>query len=67
MSMMYVRNLVDLHLKYYSDHHDVDEEFKTITDYGGYWLEQSMVGVTDRNMYDPTTTSASNVASNAKI
>ena len=62
MSMMYVRNLVDLHLKYYTDWHDVDEEFKTITDYGGYWLEQSMVGVMDRNMYDPTTTSASNVA-----
>ena len=52
MSMMYTRNLVGLHLKYYTDLHDVDEELRTISVHGGYWNEGEFVGVTRRHMYD---------------
>lgn len=49
MSMMYVRNLVDLHLKYYTDNHDVDEDARTINGYGGHYDAKNTVGVMDRN------------------
>ena len=38
MSMMYIRNLVDLHLKYYTDAHDVDEDLRTISFHGGMFI-----------------------------
>lgn len=37
MSMMYILNLVGLHLKYYTDWHAVDENETTIANYGGCW------------------------------
>lgn len=55
MSMMYARNLVDLHLKYYSDHHDVDEDMKAITAQGGDWGDDIRVGAARRTMNDTPT------------
>ena len=49
MSMMYTRNLVGLHLKYYTDFHDVDEDNRTINGYGGHYDAKNTVGVMDRN------------------
>ena len=49
MSMMYILNLVDLHLKYYTDYHDVNEDVRTITSYGGHYNAENTVGVMDRN------------------
>jgi len=51
MSMMYVRNLVDLHLKYYTDHHDVDEETRTIAHCGNFWARESHAGIAHRDLY----------------
>ena len=57
MSMMYVRNLVDLHLKYYTDYHDVDENDITIPIYGGYWCDKTVGGVAGRGTaFNPTNT-----------
>ena len=36
MSMMYIRNLVGLHLKYYTDTHDVDEGMRAMTIHGDH-------------------------------
>ena len=52
MSMMYVRNLVDLHLKYYTDYHDVDEDLRTLVPQGGSWWEHVGIGVAFRRMID---------------
>lgn len=55
MSMMYVRNLVDLHLKYYTDYHNVDEDRRIIPDQGGSWVHNILAGIALRDMhYDPT-------------
>ena len=65
MSMMYVRNLVDLHLKYYTDQHDVDEDKVTITHQGGHWNawnESAASGVMCRDAYDTSTSSWNIVA-----
>ena len=57
MSMMYTRNLVDLHLKYYTDFHDVDENDITIPIYGGYWCDKTVGGVASRGTaFNPTNT-----------
>ena len=48
MSMMYIRNLVDLHLKYYTDAHDVDEDLRTISFHGGMFIDGRQAGVTQR-------------------
>ena len=37
MSMMYILILVDLHLKYYTDQHDVDDDNRAIPSYGERW------------------------------
>ena len=62
MSMMYVRNLVDLHLKYYTDHHDVDEDMRAITAQGGDRGDDIRVGVTRRTMNDTPTSASVDVA-----
>ena len=62
MSMMYVRNLVDLHLKYYTDHHDVDEDIRAITAQGGDWGDDIRVGVVRRTMNDAPTRVSGDVA-----
>ena len=62
MSMMYVRNLVDLHLKYYADHHDVDEDMRAITAQGGDRGDDIRVGVTRRTMNDTPTSASVDVA-----
>ena len=49
--------------KYYTDFHNVDEDVNAISVYGGYWIEGELVGVTDRNMCDSSTTSVPHVAS----
>ena len=57
MSMMYIRNLVGLHLKYYTDTHDVDEGMRAMTIHGDHWEYGSMAGITMRYMgYTPTYT-----------
>ena len=63
MSMMYVRNLVDLHLKYYTDYHDVDEDVRTISGCGGQWVFTIRTGVTSRYMDDSSSTISNTVAS----
>ena len=52
MSMMYILNLVDLHLKYYTDFHDIDEDNTTNVSCGGYWGFGSREGITRRYMFD---------------
>lgn len=60
--MMYIRNLVDLHLKYYTDLHDVDEDLKTITAHGGDRSDDIRVGAARRTMNDTPTSASVNVA-----
>ena len=62
MSMMYIRNLVGLHLKYYTDHHDVDEDMRAITVQGGDRGDDIRVGVTRRTMNDAPTDVSGDVA-----
>ena len=39
-------------IKYYTDAHDVDEDVKTISSYGGLWLyDKGRAGITARNLY----------------
>jgi len=67
MSMMYARNLVDLHLKYYTDSHNVDEDLTTITRLGGHWNHSGPAGIALRSLDNSPTVSFDTVASNAKI
>ena len=62
MSMMYARNLVDLHLKYYTDLHDVDEDMRAITVQGGDRGDDIRVGVVRRTMNDAPTDVSGDVA-----
>ena len=62
MSMMYIRNLVGLHLKYYTDLHDVDEDMKAITAHGGHRGDDIRVGVVRRTMNDAPTDVSGDVA-----
>lgn len=62
MSMMYVRNLVDLHLKYYTDLHDVDEDMKAITAHGGDRSDDIWVGAARRTVNDTPTSASVNAA-----
>ena len=62
MSMMYIRNLVGLHLKYYTDLHDVDEDMKAITAHGGHRGDDIRVGVVRRTMNDTPTSASVDVA-----
>ena len=40
---------------YYTDLHDVDEDIRTISNYGGRWLTETNAGVAYRDIrYDPT-------------
>jgi hypothetical protein len=50
MSMMYIRILVGLHLKYYTDGHDVDEDLRTIVSQSGRWENGTSAGVTCRSI-----------------
>lgn len=50
MSMMYARNLVDLHLKYYADYHNVDEDIRSITSQGDEFAHRSDPGITARHV-----------------
>ena len=65
MSMMYVRNLIDLHLKYYTDLHDVDEDLTSIVRLGGGQSSGGgvSVGITKRAMSEPHTFISNDVAS----
>ena len=63
MSMMYTRNLVDLHLKYYTDNHDVDESVMAISMHGGYWVDHTFAGITHRDMGGTSSYVSSHVAS----
>ena len=37
-------------IKYYTDHHNVDEDLATIADVGGWWSHSDMAGITYRTM-----------------
>lgn len=50
MSMMYILILVDLHLKYYTDWHAVDEDMITISAQGGWWFYEDAVGAVAHDM-----------------
>jgi len=67
MSMMYIRILVGLHIKYYTDWHDVDEDSTGIPNYGGRWSIEVEAGIMRRSMGDSPTATWGTVASNAKI
>ena len=59
------------HLRYslnYTDFHDVDEDLRTIADYGGgYWAENVAAGVSCRHMdHTPADTSDYVASSNMK-
>ena len=49
MSMMYIRILVGLHIKYYTDSHNVDEDPMTISAYGGDYLSAVFAGIAERD------------------
>jgi hypothetical protein len=53
-------------IKYYTDYHDVDEDLRTVTGYGGRWESGSTTGIADRNMIDPSTNAHIAVASKNK-
>ena len=36
--------------RYYTDPHDVDEEMRTISIQGGYWVDHTAAGITHRDM-----------------
>ena len=61
--MMYIRNLVGLHLKYYTDQHAVDEETRTIANQGGEWNYNVMNGVCRRCINNNPFTTLGHVAS----
>lgn len=64
MSMMYVRNLVDLHLKYYADLHDVDEDLTSISVQGDQWRTDGFsVGIARRSVNDGPSSTSGVVAS----
>lgn len=62
-----IKILVDTLIKYYTDHHDVDENRNTIPVYGGMWLGDRAAsdgtGIYRRDMYDPVDHVAYTVAS----
>ena len=47
----------------YTDYHDVDENLRTISNYGGDWPAGNSAGVALRTPYDNPTDSGSGVAS----
>ena len=59
-----------LHLRIffnYTDHHDVDEEMRTIVRHGGWYVDGNLSGFTCRFMREtPTNTSESVASSNMK-
>lgn len=63
MSMMYARNLVDLHLKYYTDDHNVDEDMTTIVHVGGKWWDGIGAGIIHRDFFHSSSISLDSVAS----
>ena len=48
---------------YYTDGFDVDEDSRTIIDYGGHWDTANWTGVACRHMYDIHTLTSGVVAS----
>ena len=59
---------VDIFLeKYYTDQHNVDEDLRTISNYGDAWAMGNWAGVTRRTMNDSPTTTLDDVASRQKI
>ena len=48
MSMMFILILVGLHIKYYTDDHDVDEDNATVYHQGGDWTHIFRAGITER-------------------
>ena len=40
--------------RYYTDHHDVDEDLRIIPSQGGRWNNESSAGITERSMNAPT-------------
>ena len=63
MSMMYVRNLVDLQLKYYTDYHEVDEDIDTILKQSGRWNDGIWAGLMFRDQIDSPANTLDYVAS----
>ena len=52
---------------YYTDEHNVDEDLRTISNYGDAWAMGNWAGVTRRTMNDSPTTTLDDVASRQKI
>jgi len=48
---------------YYTDVHDVDEDLRTITNYGGMWFDFDQVGITHRDVDIAPTITHGGVAS----
>ena len=65
MSMMYIRILVGLHIKYYTDFHLVDEDMMTIVRSGSKWNDGSTyAGLVMRFLFDQPFVPSDHVASN---
>ena len=47
----------------YTDFHGVDEDLRTVTNQGGWWGEESLVGIVYRFMFDSSSYAAVDVAS----
>ena len=58
-----MRSTLERLIKYYTDHHDVDEDSMTIVAHGGYWGNATAVGIMYRDMEDTPTNSWDSVAS----
>lgn len=55
-----------LHLKYYTDYHEVDEDIDTILKQSGRWNHEIHAGAAHRDLLDTPTTSEVNVASKCR-
>ena len=51
----------------YTDMHEVDEDLRTITSYGGQWGDEVAVGITFRGLNDTSTVTVDSVAFAQKI
>ena len=49
--------------KYYTDHHDVDEDVRTLLEQGDRWVNGGMTGITRRDLSAPIDYTVDAVAS----
>ena len=46
----------NIQISKYTDTHEVDEDMMTISNYGGWWHDNALVGIAYRTLYDSPST-----------